>query len=132
MSLPRLAKSLGLCCLLGAGLLVGAPRAHAGLLGYFGCVDGCCDHQCCPKFRHCQEGPPKIKMKWGCSRPVCEPCSLEHYGYYRPCWQAWPFPPDWTHCPVPPPSELPPGNAPGAGAKGSPEALTSPRRVRDK
>jgi hypothetical protein len=61
--------------------------------------DGHCQHWFCPcPFYHCMEGPPKIKYKKGCPRPVCPPCTLEHWGYFEP------FPPDWTHCPVPPPA----------------------------
>jgi hypothetical protein len=50
-------------------------------------------------------------FKKGCPRPVCDPCTLEHAGYYAACWKPWPYPPDWSHCPVPPPSALvaPPG-----------------------
>jgi hypothetical protein len=34
-----------------------------------------------------------------CPKPICEPCNLEHFGYYPTCWQPWPFPPDYRHCP---------------------------------
>jgi hypothetical protein len=113
MSLQRIARQLGVWCLIGAGVLVFTPKAPAGILGIFGCFDGCCCHERCPPaYIHCQEGPPKIKWKCGCPRPVCDPCNLAHFGYYRPCWLAWPYPPDWSHCYSPPPSELPPGNAP--------------------
>jgi hypothetical protein len=65
--------------------------------------EGYCQHWHCPcPFYHCMERPPKIKYKCGCPRPVCPPCALEHWGYFETCWRAWPFPPDWTHCPVPP------------------------------
>jgi hypothetical protein len=40
---------------------------------------------------------------------VCDPCTLEHFGYYATCWAPWPYPPDWSHCPTPPPGAvLPP------------------------
>jgi hypothetical protein len=29
---------------------------------------------------------------------------LPHWGFYETCWSPWPFPPDWTHCPTPPPA----------------------------
>jgi hypothetical protein len=64
---------------------------------------GVCREKCPPYFIHCFEGPPKLKFKRGCPKPVCDPCHLEHFGYFRPCWQPWPYPPDWSHCPVPPP-----------------------------
>jgi hypothetical protein len=95
---PRITTGLALALALAAGLWTGVPRAMAGPFGIY----DCCCHGFCPKFKHCQEGPPWIKMKIGCSRPVCDPHTLEHFGYYRTCWQAWPFPPDWSHCPVPP------------------------------
>jgi hypothetical protein len=98
MSLPRIPSSLVLAGMVGLGVLTHAPRAAAGPLGIF---DSCCCKKC-PKFVYCQEGPPRIKMKTGCSRPVCDPCNLEHFGYYRTCWQPWPYPQDWSHCPVPP------------------------------
>jgi hypothetical protein len=57
-----------------------------------------CGH-CPPAFVHYYERPPKIKFKPSCPRPVCDPCNLEHYGYYQTCWCSWPFPPDMRHCP---------------------------------
>ena len=63
-------------------------------------------HHCPPPFVHCQEGPPNIKYKHACPRPVCNPCDLPHYGYFQPCWRPWPFPPDWSHCPEVPPAAL--------------------------
>jgi hypothetical protein len=69
------------------------------------CDEGCCQRcNCPPPYRHCMERPPRIKFKCACPKPVCPPCELEHWGYYETCWRPWPFPPDWTHCPVPPPS----------------------------
>jgi hypothetical protein len=59
---------------------------------------------CPPPLCHCQEGPPHLKIKTGCPKPICDPCNLPHFGYFQPCWRAWPYPPDWSHCPVPPPS----------------------------
>lgn len=67
--------------------------------------DGCltCRHKCPPPYVHCQEGPPCLRFKCGCPKPVCDPCTLEHYGYYQTCWRPWSFPPDASHCPQPQP-----------------------------
>lgn len=73
-----------------------------------------CKHPCPPHFKWWSEGPPRICFKCGCPRPVCDPCSLEHFGYYQTCWTPWPYPPDWSHCPTPhsgtmlPPPPYPP------------------------
>jgi hypothetical protein len=64
----------------------------------------CQSHHCPPPYQHCVEGPPCIHWKCGCPRPVCNPCDLPHWGYYDKCWTPWPFPPNWTHCPTPPPA----------------------------
>ncbi len=88
----------------GAGLAL-----LAGLvLASFGRAQNCdCQACCCPPyFKYYYEGAPKIKFKHGCPKPICDPCHLPHYGYYATCWQPWPFPPDWSHCPVPPPGAL--------------------------
>jgi hypothetical protein len=37
-------------------------------------------------------------MMTGCARKVCDPCNLEHAGYYHTCWQPWPWPADYRHC----------------------------------
>ena len=67
------------------------------LASWFG---GCCNNKNCPPpLVHCLEKPPKIKYKCACPRPICEPCQLEHFGYYQTCWCPWPFPPDLRHCP---------------------------------
>jgi len=58
-----------------------------------------CREKCPPPFVHCQEGPPRLKFKCACPKPVCDPCNLEHYGYYQTCWRPWSFPPDARHCP---------------------------------
>jgi hypothetical protein len=133
MSLARAARNLGLA---GAALLAFGRWAVAGnILGI-----GCCNNfHCPPPYIHCQERPPCIKFRHACPRPVCDPCHLPHAGYYRPCWQPWPYPPDWSHCKVPPPSvALPPpllAPPPGAlltppGAEPAPgTVLPSPRQV---
>ncbi len=66
--------------------------------------DGCC---CppgifCPVTTFCRIRQPCIKWKCTCPKPICDPCNLEHYGYYPTCWHPWPFPPDYTCCRVPP------------------------------
>ncbi len=63
-----------------------------------------CHRLCCPKYCFCLHGAPCIKFKYGCPPPICEPCSLPHWGYYQPCWRPWPYPPDWSHCPYPVPA----------------------------
>ena len=65
----------------------------------------CCQpesHHCPPSFWHWQEGPPKIKFKHACPKPVCNPCTLQHAGYYQTCWHPWPWEPDWSHCALAP------------------------------
>jgi hypothetical protein len=101
----------------------------------------CCTHwpHCPPCFIHCQEGPPKIKFSCGCPAPVCGPCTLEHFGYYQPCVRPYPWPPDWDHCPVPPPSlattaSVPVITMPAPGGRLTPQAdpnqiLPTPRRA---
>ena len=66
----------------------------------------CAKGPCPPYVKYRFEGPPRICFKHGCPKPICDPCHLPHYGYYPVCWQPWPFPPDWSHCPVPPPAAL--------------------------
>jgi len=66
----------------------------------------CCGNWfCCPKFYHCQEKPPKIKIKRVCPKPICDPCSLEGYGYYPVCWRPM-GPLNYGHCPTPAPAVL--------------------------
>lgn len=68
--------------------------------------DHCTCEKCPPPYVHCQEGPPCIKFKCSCPKPVCNPCNLRSWGYYENCWHPWPYPPNWSHCrdlpPVPP------------------------------
>jgi hypothetical protein len=112
MSLQRSANNLAAWCLLGVSVLAFTPAVFGGPLGYYGCSGcsgGCCGgcEKCPPPYCHCQERPPRIHFRCGCAKPVCDPCTLEHFGYYRTCWQPWPFPPDWSHCQVPPPGADP-------------------------
>jgi hypothetical protein len=55
-------------------------------------------HFWCPKPTAAVTRMPCWHYKCVCPKPVCDPCSLEHYGYYPTCWQPWPFPPDYRHC----------------------------------
>jgi hypothetical protein len=68
----------------------------------------------CPEpYSHVHEGPPRLKWKKGCPRPVCDPCELPHFGYFQTCWSPWPYPPDRRHCPYPTASDmLPPPRVP--------------------
>jgi hypothetical protein len=111
--------------------LLCVPLALALAAGPVAYADPCCD-ECCqrshcpPPFFHCMEGPPKIKYKCGCPRPVCPPCELQHWGYYETCWRAWPFPPDWSHCPTPPAAAQVPMPGPGVPVVGEPPRATLP------
>jgi hypothetical protein len=94
------------------------PLSLAGLLvvggGWVWATDGCktCVHppriHCPPPYCWYSEGPPCLKFKCACPRPVCEPCKLEHFGYYATCWNPWPYPQNWSHCPTPPPGVMVP------------------------
>jgi hypothetical protein len=88
----------------------GGGCSSCGISMSWGGGGGCgCKGPCPPPYIHLFEGPPRIKFKRACPRPVCDPCHLEHYGYYQTCWHPWPYPPDWSHCPCPPPgAALPP------------------------
>ena len=89
--------------LLGAALLAGLARpgvARAqGLLGLGLGQGSCgsCGKECCPPwYKHYFERAPKLCFKKACPKPICDPCSLEHYGYFQTCWAPYPFPPDWS------------------------------------
>jgi hypothetical protein len=116
MSLKGLARGVALVC---AGWAF-AAGSYAFAWGE-GC--GCCDnHHCPPAYVHCQEGPPCIKFKCACPKPVCNPCELPCFGYYQTCWRPWPCPPNWSHCPVPPPGAVEPCPPEGAVIR-APEQL---------
>jgi hypothetical protein len=99
--------------LFGAALALGLGTARpAQAQGCASCGTGSCGTSSCgghcgfgsnlhcpPPLVHCMERPPHIKWKCVCPRPVCDPCTLEHYGYYQTCWCPWPYPPDLRHCP---------------------------------
>lgn len=86
-------------------------------------------HCCPPPLHHCEEGCPCIKRCCGCPKPVCNPCVQPNWGYYQPCWSPWPWPPDWSHCPVMPPAAIvhPPGSG-GDLVMPGPESLAPPRQ----
>ena len=54
----------------------------------------------CPKIVFERTKPPRIKYHSVCPSISCG--APEHFGYYPTCWTAWPFPPDYSHCPCPP------------------------------
>ena len=65
----------------------------------------CCQkHHCPPPLKHCLERPPRIHYQHGCPKPICCPCDQPNWGYFQTCWTPWPWPPDWSHCPVTPPA----------------------------
>ena len=69
------------------------------------CAPAGCQHfHCPPVFKWCMEGMPRICFQHGCPKPICNPCEAPNWGYYQKCWSPWPWPPDWSHCPVPPPA----------------------------
>ena len=75
------------------------------------CPTGNCAGECgscvhCPKTTFCIEKAPKICFKCVCPKPVCEPCDIDGAGYYPTCWRPWAYPPNYNHCPVPPPGVL--------------------------
>lgn len=89
-----------------SGACFGTPTAGGGgSCGSF-CGSICQTHHCPPAYVHCLEGPPCIRWKCGCPRPICNPCDLPHWGYFDTCWNPWPWPADWTHCPSAPPAQF--------------------------
>ncbi len=67
-----------------------------------------------------------ICIRCGCPRPVCNLCALPNFGYFQACWTPWPLPPDWSHCPVPPPAALVHLGPPAPPALGLNRMPTSP------
>ncbi len=96
-----------------------------------GCASGCCPltdacgRGCChcPKTCFTIEKRPCIKWHCVCPKPVCNPCDIEGYGYFPTCWRPWAYPPDYRHCPVPPPGVL---AKRGAAADGAPRWAVVP------
>jgi hypothetical protein len=89
----RLTRWLGKAALIGAVILACQSAAWAGE----GTCLSCC-WRCPPPYVHWAEGPPRLCFMCACGKPVCPPCTLEHYGYFGTCWHPWPFPPDLTYC----------------------------------
>ncbi|HEY7424304.1 MAG TPA: hypothetical protein VH682_08765 [Gemmataceae bacterium] len=89
----------------------------------------------CPKTVFCKPRCPNIKYRCVCPKPVCSCGGLENFGYYATCWQPWPFPPDYSHCPVPPPivvaapSRSTPSPSTPKEAPESTEQLPSPKEM---
>jgi hypothetical protein len=104
----KLLSCLGISALLWLAMpTVGrAQQTCAPCAASFGtpCGAGCQTNHCPPAFRYTVEGPPRIHWHCGCPHPICNPCDLPHWGYYETCWNPYPFPPNWTHCPSPPPA----------------------------
>lgn len=66
-----------------------------------------CQWLCCPPhLKHCMERPPRICFWPSCPKPICTPCEAPNWGYFQTCWTPWPWPPDYSHCPVTPPAAL--------------------------
>jgi hypothetical protein len=56
----------------------------------------------CQKATFYHPRPPCVKYKCICPKPISNCCPLPNFGYSPTCWHAWPFPPDYSHCPMPP------------------------------
>jgi hypothetical protein len=85
----------------------------------------------CPVTVFCKPRHPIVWYRCICPQKVCPCCGLDNFGYYPVCWQPWPFPPNYGHCPVPPAAAyaLPPNvtkstNSPPPTT--TPEELPSP------
>lgn len=153
---PTGGASFGAPVLAGSTDTPGPGCASCGFGAPVGLTTGngpCLRVHCPPAYRHCSEGPVCIKFCRGCPKPVCNPCEMPNWGYYQTCWTPWPWPPDWSHCPVQPPAAtvmlnpfgpppvagpgpgsgpggmLPPaGPRPGMGPEEIPEVTPAPRR----
>jgi hypothetical protein len=126
MSPTRVLRSLTLL-LAPVALLPGlATAARAEGCSWFGGF-----HLWCPRPDACVTRSLCFRYRCVCPKPLCDPCNMEHYGYYLTCWHPWPFPPDYRHCTGPGdclgrPEALSVGT-PLPGAPGS-EELPQPRR----
>ena len=56
----------------------------------------------CQKWKFYVPKSPCVRYKCICPKCICPCRPLENFGYYPACWQRWPFPPYYGHCPVPP------------------------------
>jgi hypothetical protein len=104
MTWRKLLGCLGCSALLWlAAPAVSSAQHGRALCATFGtpCVS---THHCPPPFKYTYEGAPHIHFQRGCPHPICNPCDLPHWGYFDTCWTPWPYPPNWSHCPVPPPA----------------------------
>lgn len=108
-------------------LALTSSLVQAGSADGCGCSCGCGPSHHCPKTVFCVPKRPNLKFKRVCPKPVCNPCDLDNYGYYDTCWHPWPFPPNYSHCVLPPASALADGmplaGDPSLGADGAPLAM---------
>jgi hypothetical protein len=119
-----------------AGCATGNCATGACATGGCATCDGVQSH-CCPKYTFFIEKAPKICFKMICPKPICDPCEVEGYGYYSTCWRPFATPPNYEHCPVPPPGALaspPPPlivNMPGPASPGVTidETLPAPKKI---
>ena len=117
--------------------LLSRRRLRDGRCATGGCATGACGScfTCCPKYSFTIEKPPKICFKSVCSKPMCDPCDIRGQRLLPDLLAAWAYPPNYSHCPVPPPGVLasqPPPlvAAPGVTApeEGQDDALPPPRK----
>jgi hypothetical protein len=95
------------------------------------CGFHCQQFHCPPVLKWCMEGAPRICFRCGCPKPICNPCEAPNWGYYQKCWSPWPWPPDWSHCPVPTPaSQVFPGMLPAGQAVRTDDLKLRPAEVR--
>lgn len=128
-------RRIGVRWLAGVGLAAAALFWSSGTAAAQAPCGDCaphCQHKHCPPpLNHCWEGPPRIKFRHACPKPICNPCQTQapNWGYYQTCWTPWPWPPDWNHCPVQPPAAvvLPGVMQPGAATE---ETSPPPRKIR--
>lgn len=117
---PSGAASFGAPVMMNGEGMPGPGCASCGFGAPVGLTTGngpCLRVHCPPAYRHCSEGPVCIKFCRGCPKPVCNPCEMPNWGYYQTCWTPWPWPQNWSHCPVQPPAatvQLNPYGAPPA------------------
>jgi hypothetical protein len=132
MSFERIA----LYSLAGLGILVGNSSVYGWCLPWAWTPCGC--EKCPPPYIHYQPGPPCLKYKHACPKPVCGPCDLEGWGYYQNCWRPWPWPAHYAHCGAPgPEAAIQPNRGiasptmPGVTGTQAPsrETLPSPRPI---
>lgn len=90
-------------------VLVGVQPALAKGLTVGDCS---CYNKKCPKYVHCQPKPPWLKFHKVCAtKTLCDPCTLEQFGYHPTCWSPWPGMPNYSHCQTPVPGNYFPPHA---------------------